>query len=153
MRPHLEHRFLALVGLRHSVHAFSLLFGGLRPGPTTRFHSKSMSSKGLEVIQPHKLLEGTLFSILLLTRWMLGAFLPNFPCGNNAMSSSKFIPGNAIWEAVVPLTVVNVVVLGAIIHQATIWAPIGACPGTQKACSRVTTLATFSSRHGFHVQR
>ena len=68
------------------------------------------------------------------------------------MSSSEFVPGNAVREAVVPLTVVNVVVLGAIIHQATIRAPIGACPGTQKACSRVTTLATFSSRHVLHMQ-
>ena len=83
---------------------------------------------------------------------MVGAFLPNFPCSNNAMSSSEFVPGNAVREAVVPLTVVNVVVLGAIIHQATIWAPIGACPGTQKACPRDTTLATFSSRHGLHVE-
>lgn len=83
---------------------------------------------------------------------MVGAFSPNFPCSNNAMSSSEFVPGNAVREAVVPLTVVNVVVLGAIIHQATIWAPIGACPGTQKACPRDTTLATFSSRHVLHMQ-
>ena len=60
----------------------------------------------------------------------VGVKLPNRPCGNDAVSSSRFVPRNAVRKAVVPLAVVNVVILAAIVHQATIGAPIRASPGT-----------------------
>ena len=114
----------------------------------TRFHSKSISSKGLQKgLKAHKLhTSAPVLMHVYVNR--IDPCLPNWPCGNNAMSSSRFVPRNTVWKAIVPLTVVNVVVLGAIVHQATIGALIGASPGTQEAYSGYAFLAiTFSSWH------
>ena len=60
-RQHLEHRLpaaaSATVALRHSVHGSSLLLGGLKPGPMTRFHSNSSSSNGLNIMRGRNQLE------------------------------------------------------------------------------------------------
>lgn len=121
----------------------------------TRFHSKSISSKGLQKgLKAHKLHTSAPVLMYVCQLKMhvyvnrIDPSLPNWPCGNNAMSSSRFVPRNTVWKAIVPLTVVNVVVLGAIVHQATIGALIGASPGTQEAYSGYAFLAiTFSSWH------
>ena len=112
-RQHLEHRLPAAasasVALRHSVHGSSLLLGGLKPGPMTRFHSKRSSSNGLnikrkstQVTQLRRRCNNFCFN--------QNAAIPNTPCGDNAVSSAEFVPRNTVRKAIIPLVVVDVVV-------------------------------------------
>ena len=113
-----------------------------------RFRMAVCFSKNFSRTRIQKLTNDPACRLKLCVPVAVGACLPNTPCGNNAVTSSRFVPRNAVRKAVVSLAVVNVVVLGAIVHQATIGAPLRASPGTQKANPADATLAiTFSSWH------